>query len=124
MPAIEARAIEPAAGIEDRSPFRAAPEGLYVALRVQPKASQDRIEGLTRRADGAVAIKLRVGAPPADGKANAAVVKLLAKAWGLAKSDMEIVSGATSRDKLLRIAGDGPALLRQLNAWLAGQAPP
>lgn len=124
MPAIEGQAREAGAGSEAQTPFRAAADGLYVALRVQPKARQDRIEGLTRRADGAVAIKLRVGAPPADNKANAAAVKLLAKAWGLAKSDIEIVSGATGRDKVLRIAGDGPALLRKLNAWLAAQAPP
>lgn len=107
--------------IEAHSPFRVASEGLYVALRVQPKASQDRIEGLARRPDGAVAIKLRVGAPPEDGKANAATIKLLAKAWGLAKSDLDLVSGAASRDKVLRIAGDGPALLRKLNTWLAAQ---
>jgi uncharacterized protein (TIGR00251 family) len=113
--------IEKPARSEADVPFRAAPEGLYVALRVQPKGSQDRIEGLSRRADGTVAIKLRVGAPPADGKANAAVIKLLAKTWGLAKSDLEIVSGGASRDKVLRIAGDGPALLRKLNVWLAQQ---
>ena len=63
------------------------------------------------------ALKLRVTAPPEAGKANAAVLKLLAKAWGLPKGDLEIVSGAAERTKTLLIHGDPAALGSRLEAW-------
>ena len=65
---------------------------------------------------------MRVTAVPEDGKANAVVIVLLAKAWGLAKRDMEIVSGAGSRDKTLHIGGDPAAIMPRLQAWLASAA--
>lgn len=76
----------------------AALPGTLLDVRVTPGATRERIvEG----ADGALAI--HVTAPPSDGKANAAVIKLLAKALGVPKSRIELVRGATSRSKLLRI---------------------
>jgi uncharacterized protein (TIGR00251 family) len=52
--------------------------------------------------------KVHVGAPPEDGKANTAVVRLLADALGVAARDVEIVSGHTSRDKTVALAGIDP----------------
>ena len=71
--------------------------GAEIAVRVTPRASRNAV-----LLDGE-AIRVTVTTVPEDGKANAAVVKLLAKALGVAKSRLVLVRGATSRDKLFRI---------------------
>ncbi|MBQ11457.1 MAG: hypothetical protein CMJ45_07905 [Planctomyces sp.] len=67
-------------------------------VKVQPKASRDQVVGYR---DGV--LQLRVTAPPDKGRANAAVVALLAEALGVAKSRVRIVRGQTSRDKVLTV---------------------
>jgi uncharacterized protein len=69
-------------------------------VRVKPRGSKDAVEGV---ADGRLVV--RVTAPPVDGKANAAVERTVAKALGVPKGRVEVVAGATARDKLLRIEG-------------------
>lgn len=71
--------------------------GAEIAIRVTPKASRDRI--LVEGED----IRVYVTTVPEDGKANAAVQKLLAKALGVPKTRLVLVRGATSRDKVFRI---------------------
>jgi uncharacterized protein len=71
--------------------------GAEFALRVTPRA---RREDITRDASG---LKAAVFAPPEDGKANAAVQALLAHALGVAKSRLDLVRGATSREKVFRL---------------------
>jgi uncharacterized protein YggU (UPF0235/DUF167 family) len=68
-------------------------------------------------AEGETAVLAAVSAPPEDGKANTALIRLLAKAWRLPKTSITIASGATSRTKLLHVAGPGEALMAQLGAW-------
>lgn len=101
------------------SPFSAVADGVRVRLKVTPRARRDRVEGLAPEADGGVALKVAVTAAPEDGKANAAVIKLLAVEWGVAKSTIEVVLGAADRRKLLHLAGDPAALTRRLEKWLA-----
>lgn len=98
-------------------PFRIGDGGLHVRLKVAPKAAANRVAGLADDAEGGRVLKVSVTAPADKGKANAAVVKLLAKEWGLAKSDMAIVQGAAARTKTLLIRGDGVALMRRLTDW-------
>jgi len=98
-------------------PFRATAEGLRVSLKVTPKAAADRVAGVAADAEGGRVLKVTVTAPPDKGKANAAVVRLLAKEWGLAKSDLAIVQGTAARNKTLLIRGDGTALMRALDDW-------
>lgn len=71
--------------------------GTEIAVRVTPKASRNRIV-----ADG-TEIRVYVTTIPEDGKANAAVQKLLAKAIGAAKSRLTLLRGQTSRDKVFRV---------------------
>lgn len=61
-------------------------------------------------------LRVRVNAVPDKGKANAAVAALLAKALGVPKSAVSVVSGETSRMKTLEVVGDGAALEKKLSA--------
>lgn len=74
-----------------------AVEGAEITVRVTPKASRDRI---LVEDD---AIRVYVTTVPEDGKANKAVVKLLSKALGVPKTRLDLIRGATSRDKVFRI---------------------
>ena len=72
--------------------------GVVVSVKVQPNASKDRIIG-----EYADQIKIAVTVAPEKGKANKAVIKVLSKLFGVKTSDIEIVSGETSRDKKIFI---------------------
>lgn len=94
-------------------------EGLTIRLRVSPKASRDKVGGVH---DGA--LRVAVTAPPVDGAANAAIVKLLAKALGVGKGALSIVRGQSGRDKLLAVAGLEPEELGQrLGVEVRARAP-
>ena len=95
-------------------PLSLAPDGVRVAVRLTPREHADRIEGIVASADGRRALKASVTAPPAEGRANTALVHLLAKEWNLPKRQLAIVGGLKSRDKTVHIAGDPAALLRQI----------
>lgn len=101
------------------SPFTPCAGGLKVAVRLTPKASRDRIVGPAAEADGSVVLKAQVTTVPEDGKANAALLKLLSKAWKIPKSDMDIVLGATDRRKVILISGDSEDLRKRLDEWMA-----
>ncbi|WP_322864995.1 DUF167 domain-containing protein [Aquicoccus sp. G2-2] len=76
---------------------RAVPGG-EIAVRVTPKAARNRI---VAEAD---VVRVYVTVVPEGGKANAAVQKMLAKALGVPKTQLELIRGATGRDKVFRIA--------------------
>jgi hypothetical protein len=99
-------------------PYTVTERGLRLAVRLTPKAGRTRIEGLAAEARGGSAIKVAVTAAPENGKANAALIKLLAKEWRLPKTTIAIERGATARRKTLAIAGDGAELAERLAAWL------
>lgn len=100
--------------------FEPAPkaDGLRVRVRLQPAGRADQVLGLVDGADGLAALKVSVTSPPEDGKANAALIKLLAKEWKLAKTKLEVIQGQTSRNKVLSLSGDGEALAALLHAWI------
>jgi uncharacterized protein len=101
---------------------RAVDGGIRLRVKVQPKARHEGVAGVM--ADGGKpdswgsALKLSVGAPPEDGKANAAVIALLAESLGVAKSAISVVGGATNRRKLVEIRGDATGLRAALDALL------
>ena len=88
--------------------------GLTVRLRVTPNAGLDRIEGFETRDDGTNVLRIRVKAAPDKGKANAAVIALLAKALGVPKSAVTLVSGDTARLKTVQIDGNAAELREKL----------
>ncbi len=94
---------------------------MRVSVRVTSKASRAGVGGAEVGADGSACLKVRVTAAPEKGKANAAVIRLLAKQWGLASSSISVVSVDTSRAKTLEISGDVKSLLRDLDEWLKQQ---
>ncbi|MBX7054287.1 MAG: DUF167 domain-containing protein [Pyrinomonadaceae bacterium] len=73
-------------------------------VRVVPRASRSEVIG---EHDGA--LKVRIASPPVDGAANAELIRMLAKAFGTAKSDIDIISGSTSKTKRVSIRGRSPA---------------
>jgi uncharacterized protein (TIGR00251 family) len=75
-------------------------DSVTLEVLVQPRASRARIGP---RHGGR--IKIAVTAPPVDGEANAAVIELLAKALAISRSAVEVIAGASSRRKTLRITG-------------------
>jgi uncharacterized protein YggU (UPF0235/DUF167 family) len=93
-------------------PFSPAAGGTRLAVRLTPKAAQNRIDGTALDAEGSAMLKVAVTAVPENGKANAALIALLAKAWKLPKSAIAITAGTTDRRKVLFIDADA-ALLRQ-----------
>ena len=90
--------------------IRAFPGGIRLRVGLTPKASANRIQGTRRDAAGAVMLKASVTAAPEDGKANAALVELVARALKLPQRDIRITGGLASRQKVLEIAGDPAAL--------------
>jgi len=71
------------------------------AVRLTPKGGRDRVEGWTTEPDGKRYLKARVSAPPEDGKANEALIRLLADTLSIGRSKVRIVSGAASRLKMI-----------------------
>ncbi len=82
--------------------------GAALRVHVKPRASRDSLEG---EREGALVVRLK--APPADGQANAALVRLLGRAAGVPPSSVKILRGASAREKLLRFEGLSAAALRQ-----------
>ena len=98
--------------------FRVEADGLVLTVRVSPKASRNAVQGVMETPDG-FALKVAVTAPPDKGKANAAVVVLLAKVFGVSKSSLSVVAGQAARRKILRIKGDPTVLSPIAQQWMS-----
>lgn len=96
----------------DAFPFlKRTATGVTVTLRVQPRARQSAVSA------GTDSLKVAVNAPPIDGRANDAVIALLAETWRLPKSAFGIVKGTTSRTKTMAIAGEPAAIAQRISDW-------
>jgi hypothetical protein len=91
-------------------PWRYSTEGVSIALRVTPRGGRDDIDGIETLANGRTVLKVRVRAIAEGGEANRAVTELLAKALGVPKAKVRLLSGVTSRLKQIAVDGD-PAKL-------------
>ena len=77
-----------------------APAIALLPIRIQPRASKNEVVLMENGG-----LKIRLTAPPVDGAANEALVRFLAERLSIAKSRVEIISGHTGREKLIRISG-------------------
>lgn len=99
-------------------PWSRTATGLRLMVRLTPRAGRDALGGLREIEPDQPLLLARVAAPPLEGAANAALIKLVAKALGLPKSAVAITAGETSRIKALEIAGDPEALEAALEALI------
>jgi uncharacterized protein len=100
-------------------PLTLTGDGLRVAVRLAPQAKFDRLLGTAVAADGGRALKVSVTAPARGGRANEALLQLLARAWHLPRRNLSIVAGAASRNKTVRVTGDPGQLIAKLSAEIA-----
>jgi len=90
--------------------YRVAADGrITLTLHIQPGARKTEVAGLHGEA-----LKIRLAAPPVDGKANEALVRFVAAALGLPRSAVQLKSGQTSRHKVLEVIGTSPSALKSL----------
>jgi uncharacterized protein (TIGR00251 family) len=92
---------------------KAAGKPVTLSVRIQPRASKNEL--LEREGGG---LKIRLTAPPVDGAANEALIRFLADRAGVSKSQVEIITGHASRDKVVRITGIAP---ENANRLLSGK---
>lgn len=95
--------------------WRADENGVKLFVRVTPGAKKNEISGLWKGAGGETRLAVKVTAPPDKGKANDAVIKLLAKALDAPKSSFSVASGAASRLKTIEFVGAPEALCARLH---------
>ena len=91
--------------------------GVTIELRAQPRARRCLLSGA-----GSGTLKAAVTAPAEDGKANRAIIELLAAEWRLPKSAFEVMRGATARDKVLSISGEPASLVGRIEQWMRERA--
>ena len=96
------------------NPWSLTPDGAVVGVRLTPKGGRDAVDGVEVLADGRAVLTVRVRAAPADGEANDALIRLIAKAVGVPPRDVTLIAGASARLKRLGISGHGPTVIAAL----------
>jgi uncharacterized protein (TIGR00251 family) len=100
-------------------PFQPTGQGVLIFVRLTPKSSADKIDGLWQGPDG-VRIQAKVRAVPEDGKANTALCKVIAKWLDMRPSRVSLHEGAQSRLKQVLAEGEPQGLMQKLTERLAG----
>ena len=95
-------------------PWEIRAQGLWLHIHLTPKSGRDAIEGVALNADGKSVLKARVRAVPEDGRANSALIELLAKSLRMPKSAFTLETGGKSRVKTVSIDGDAASLAQAL----------
>ena len=99
-------------------PFYVVNNKIRVIVRLTTKASRNIVTGLAQNADGGGVIKASVTAVPEAGKANTALLKLLAKEWKLPKLTLKIIKGTTVRKKTVEVTSNPYLVQPVLETWL------
>jgi uncharacterized protein len=94
-------------------------QGVRVAIRLTPRAKADRLIAVGAGAGGGQVLKASVTEPPEDGRANDALLRLLARACRLPCRDLAVIAGAASRQKTVQVSGDPQPLFERLGALIA-----
>jgi uncharacterized protein (TIGR00251 family) len=97
-----------------RPPWTAVDGGVVIDVRLTPRGGRDGIDGVEQLADGRAMLKARVRAAPTEGEANTALCRLIAKTLRTTPREVELVAGARSRVKRIRVAGEPTALMAML----------
>jgi hypothetical protein len=105
-------------------PWQADAGRLTITVRLTPKGGRDAIDGIAQLTDGRSTLKVRVRAPPIEGEANAALVRLMAKALGVPARQVTLVAGASARIKRVQVAGAPAVLAAALENLCACCSPP
>lgn len=100
--------------IASARPWAVVPGGVALTVRLTPRGGRDAIDGIEVLSDGRCVLKARVRAPASEGEANAELIRLIARALGVAPRSVTLAAGATARIKRLTIAGEGAAILAML----------
>jgi len=95
-------------------PWRSEASGLVLSVRLTPRSDREAIDGITQLADGKAVLQARVRAPPSEGQANAALVRLIAATLGVRPRDVSLVAGETARLKRVKVSGSAAALAAAL----------
>src|SRR5882757_1269073 len=95
-------------------PWAIVPGGVALTVRLTPRGGRDAIDGIEVLSDGRCVLKVRVRAPASEGEANAELIRLIARALGIAPRSVALVAGATARIKRLTVAGEGAAMVATL----------
>ena len=96
-------------------PLTVAGGGLILMVRLSPRAKVDRLAGIAPAAAGRRVLKASVTAPAEGGRANEALLQLIARAWRIPRRDLSIATGSTSRSKAVRLAGDPQQLIAKIS---------
>ena len=95
-------------------PWRSEASGLVLSVRLTPRSDREAIDGITQLADGKAVLQARVRAPPSDGQANAALVRLIAATLGVPQRDVSLVAGESARLKRVKVSGSAAGLAAAL----------
>ena len=98
-------------------PWRSEASGLVLSVRLTPRSDREAIDGIAQLADGKAVLQVRVRAPPVDGQANAALVRLIAAAFGVRPRDVSLVAGESARLKRVEVSGSAAALTAALGKF-------
>ncbi|MGX9988356.1 DUF167 domain-containing protein [Rhizobium sp. Z1P35] len=99
-------------------PWSLFDDHLRLAVRLTPNGGRDAVDGIEVDGEGEAFLKARVTSVPEKGKANKALILLIAKSLRIPKSSISLVSGETARKKILRIDGDPEDLVKKLEMFL------
>lgn len=81
-------------------PFKKTKDGILIEVKVEPRSSKKGIEGIINNI-----LKIKLTAPPADGKANKQLIEIISEETGIRKSEIKIVKGLSSKIKIVEIKG-------------------
>lgn len=104
--------------MSDPLPIQESMDGVTFDILVSPRASRPRLGPVSGGR-----LKVAISAPPVEGKANAAVVQVLARALGVRRAQVSLVSGEKSKRKTVRVAGLDAEALRRALALATGANP-
>lgn len=100
-------------------PLSLSADGVRVRVRLTPRARESGLVAVVPGTGGDAAVKAAVTAPAQDGRANEALLQLLAREWRLPRRDLAILAGAASRNKCVGIVGDSRQLMAKLGSLIA-----